>query len=40
MTFFQKLFPDKEPVFSTEYASEKRGPDLHAVAYATVRSVA
>lgn len=34
MMFFQKLFPGEEPVFSTEYASEKRGPDLHAFAYA------
>lgn len=31
--FFGRLFPDKEPVFSTEYATVKRGEDLHYHGY-------
>ena len=33
ITFFEKLFPGEEPIYSTEYAREKRGPDLHTFEY-------
>jgi hypothetical protein len=33
-TFFSRLFPGQDPVYSTEYADEKRGLDLHVHDYA------
>ena len=38
-TFFKKLFADEQPVFSTEYARVKQGPDLHAHEYGAVCNV-